>query len=90
MTKKKKYKTKWTNNAVDLGPYIEKLQDEIDTIRDSVNADGICEANVNEDQIKGFSTYSGLQLEVDWKSPIRRHCDIIFRALQILHYSESK
>lgn len=71
-----------------LTPYIEKLQDEVDIIRKSVNEDGICEANVNIEQIKGCGTYSGLQLEVDWKSPIRKLCDITFRALQVLHYSE--
>lgn len=71
-----------------LTPYIEKLKDEIDIIRSSINANGICEANINEEQIKGISTYSGLQLEVDWKLPIRKLCDITFRALQILHYSE--
>jgi len=72
-----------------LTPYIEKLSEEVDNIRDSVNADGICEAKINLEQIKGFGTYSGLQLEVDWKSPRPKLCDITFRALQVLHYSES-
>lgn len=60
----------------------------ISLIRESVNTYGICEVDVDEGQIKGISTYSGLQLEVDWKSQVRRQCDITFRALQILHYSE--
>jgi hypothetical protein len=71
-----------------LTPYIEILQKEIDIIKNSINSDGVCEANVDDGQLKGISTYSGLQLEVDWKSPIRRLCDITFRALLILHYSE--
>lgn len=71
-----------------LTPYIEKLQHEVNIIRDSINENGICEANVDEGQIKGISTYSGLQLEVDWKLPVRRFCDVTFRALQIIHYSK--
>ena len=60
----------------------------ISLIRESVNTYGICEVDVDEGQIKGISTYSGLPLVVDWKSQVRRQCDITFRALQILHYSE--
>ena len=71
-----------------LAPYIKELQNEIEIIKNSINSDGICEANIDDDQLKGISTYSGLQLEFDWKSPIRRLCDISFRALLIIHYSE--
>lgn len=70
-----------------LTPYIEKLQHEVNIIRDSINENGICEANVDEGQIKGISTYTGSQLEVDWKLPVRRFCDVTFRALQIINYS---
>jgi len=68
--------------------YIEKLQEEIEIIKSSINADGVCDANIDEGQLQGFSTYSGQQLEVDWKSKIRKACDITFRALLILHYSK--
>ena len=64
-----------------LTPYIKELKNEIDIIKSSINSDGFCEANIDEGQLKGISTYSGLQLEVDWKTPIRRFCDITFRAL---------
>ena len=68
-------------------PYLTELQKEIEILQRTINADGICEAHVNLKQLKGISTYSGLQLEVDWKSEIRMLCDITFRALLIFHYS---
>lgn len=58
-----------------ITPYLKELQNEVEYIKKSVNENGICEAKVNEEQIKGISTYSGLQLEVDWKDPIRKLCD---------------
>ena len=70
-----------------VAPYLEELQKEIEFLKGTINADGICEAVVNSNQLKGISTYSGLQLEVDWKSTIRMFCDITFRALLILHYA---
>jgi hypothetical protein len=69
--------------------YIDKLQNEIEFIKTSINSYGICEANVDENQLKGISTYSGLQLEIDWKEPVRKLCDITFRALLILHYANN-
>ena len=70
-----------------LAPYIPQLQDEVDILNNSFNEDGICTANVDEDQLKGISTYSGQQLETDWKTPTRKMCDITFRALLILYYA---
>lgn len=49
-------------------PYVEQLLKEVKHIAESVNADGICEALIDENQLKGFSTYCGQQLETDWKS----------------------
>lgn len=70
-----------------LAPYLEQLQGEVEILKSSVNKDGICEAPIAENQLKGFSTYSGHQLETDWKLPVRKLCDITFRALLILHYA---
>jgi hypothetical protein len=71
-----------------IASYINELKNEIEIIAKSINKDGVCKANIDENQLKGFSTYGGQQLEVDWKMPIRRLCDITFRALLILHYSK--
>ena len=36
----------------------------------------------------GWSPYSGIALEEHWKSKTRKQCDILFRILLILHYTE--
>lgn len=70
-----------------LAPYLEQLQNEVEILQNAVNEDGICMAPIAENQLKGFSTYGGQQLETDWKIPVRRFCDITFRALLILRYA---
>ena len=71
-----------------MTPYLEPLQREIELLLSFVNDEGICTAPIVENQLKGFGTYSGQQLEIDWKTPTRRFCDITFRALLALHYSQ--
>ncbi len=70
-----------------IAPYVEQLQNEVNILRNSISPEGICMAPVDENQLKGFSTYGCQKLEIDWKSPIRRCCNITFRALLIFHYS---
>ena len=53
-----------------------------------MDENGICRATVDENQLKGISTYGGQQLEVDWKTETRKLCDITFRVLLILHYAK--
>ncbi len=71
-----------------LSPYLEQLQREAELLLSFVDDEGICKAPIAENQLKGFSTYGGQQLEVDWKTETRKFCDITFRALLILHYSQ--
>jgi hypothetical protein len=71
-----------------ITPYIKELEMEVEIIKKSINSNGICEANIDENRLKGFGTYGGQQLEIDWKKPIRRLSDITFRALLILNYSK--
>ncbi len=73
-----------------IAPYVEQLQNEVEILRNLVTEDGICMAPIAENQLKGFSTYGGQQLETDWKTPVRRLCDITFRALLIIHYSQKR
>ena len=72
-----------------LYPYLRVLQDEVGVLMDSVDADGICRAPVDEDFLRGISTYGGQQIEADWKTPIRKACDITFRALLCGKYAGS-
>lgn len=69
-----------------IAPYVRQLQDEVALLQNSISRDGICTAPVDEKQLSGFGTYSGQQLEVDWKIPVRKFCDITFRVLLIMHY----
>lgn len=70
-----------------MAPYLELLQNEVKILRNAVAEEGICMAPADENQLKGFGTYGGQQLEADWKTPVRKYCDINFRALLILHYA---
>lgn len=67
--------------------YIPSLIEAVDEILDSVDDNGICTIPVLDSVFKGWGPYAGLQLEVDWRSKIRRACDVTFRALLISHYS---
>jgi len=64
-----------------LYPYLPALREDVRTLLDSVDAEGICRAQVDEEWLQHISTYGGQQLETDWKSPVRKLCDITFRAL---------
>lgn len=44
--------------------------------------------NVNKRKSHGWSPYFGIALEEDWKEKIRLQCDLLFRVLLIIHYSE--
>ncbi|MBQ7338656.1 MAG: hypothetical protein IJW40_09430 [Clostridia bacterium] len=73
-----------------LAPYLPQLQAEVDLLKAGIDTQGICRASVDENLLHGISTYSGQQLEVDWKSETRRLCDITFRALLIFYYADKR
>lgn len=66
--------------------YIPDLRKAVDDILSSVDNQGVCHSPVLE--LKEWGPYCGMKLETDWKSKVRKACDITFRALLILHYSE--
>lgn len=68
--------------------YIPELQKAVDEIRDSIDENGICTIPVYDEFFRGWGPYGGMQLEVDWRSKVRRNCDITFRALLIMHYAK--
>jgi hypothetical protein len=69
-------------------PYIPAVQEAVNDIKQSFDNNGICHIPINDDVFRAWGPYGGQQLEVDWKSKTRKACDITFRALLILHYSE--
>ena len=60
-----------------LAPHISELQAEVDILANAIDKDGICRATVDENQLKGISTYGGQQLEVDWKTDTRKNVQVI-------------
>ena len=69
-------------------PYIPALKEVVDEVACSFDEKGVSNIPVLEDTLKGIGTYGGQQLETDWKTPTKRLCDITFRALLILYYSQ--
>ena len=68
--------------------YVPILNKIVNEITESIDGDGVCRLSmVADDVFKNWNKFGGLQLEVDWKSKTRKACDITFRALLILHYS---
>lgn len=67
---------------------IPKLKEEVEYILNNVDESGICKIAVDEKGFRGWSPYFGLSLEADWRTKIRRACDITFRALLILNFVE--
>lgn len=68
-------------------PYVPVLKSAAEDIRDSFDENGICRIPFLEDTLRGISTYGGQQLETDWKTETKQLCDVTFRALLILYYS---
>jgi hypothetical protein len=66
---------------------IPTLADVVNEIIDSIDDDGICRVPVEDSMFTGWGPYAGLQLEIDWKTKVRRDCDITFRALLIAYYA---
>ncbi len=70
--------------------YSKRMLDEIYLLRESIDNDGICRAYIDESFFKNWGAYSGLKLEENWRTEIKKRCDITFRALLILHYANQK
>lgn len=72
-------------------PHVPALKKVVEEIAASVDDEGVCRLpRVAEGVFKSWGKFGGLQLEVDWKSKVRKACDITFRALLIQHYSKEE
>lgn len=69
--------------------YSSILKSEVEALKSSINDNGICLAHADGNYFNHWSAYSGLRLEESWRSAIRKRCDISFRALMILFYSQT-
>ncbi len=70
-----------------LYDFVPQLKKEVDRIYDSIDEQGVCRVNFCENALKGMGTYSGGQLEEDWRSKTRKLCDVTYRAMLILYYA---
>ncbi|MBU5311608.1 hypothetical protein KQI38_06170 [Tissierella carlieri] len=69
--------------------HIEELKDQVDFLVHILSEnDGIFKKKLNHYYFTKWGTYIGLALEKDWRTEERRMCDLTFRSLLILYYSE--
>ncbi|MBQ4043044.1 MAG: hypothetical protein IJD06_03525 [Clostridia bacterium] len=80
-------KVEWLSRC-GLYAYLPALRKEVDFLLSHIDENGICRVPFYENEFRGWGPYAGLQLEEDWRSKLRRCCDVTFRALLILHYAK--
>lgn len=69
--------------------YIEELKSQVDFLMNILNEnEGIFKKRLSHYYFTKWGTYIGLALEKDWRTEKRRMCDLTFRSLLILYYSE--
>jgi hypothetical protein len=65
------------------------LQSQLKTLKDILTVgDGFFTRWLSHSSFSKWGAYSGLMLERDWRSPVRRASDLTFRSLLILHHAE--
>lgn len=68
---------------------VKELREEYDLLLDHLDTQGRFVGEVNRKYALGWSPYFGFALEEDWRSKIRRQCDIPFRVLMIMEWQEA-
>lgn len=69
--------------------HIEELKEQVNFLVNILMENGgIFKKKLNHYYFTKWGTYTGLALEKDWRAGKRRICDLTFRSLLILYYSE--
>lgn len=69
--------------------HIKELKEQVYYLLNLLDKnEGLFNKRLSHYYFNKWGTYTGLALEKDWKSQGRRICDLSFRSLLILHYSE--
>ena len=68
---------------------VKELREEYALLLDHLDTQGRFVGEVNRKYALGWSPYFGFALEEDWRSKIRRQCDILFRVLMIMEWQEA-
>ena len=69
-------------------PHVPELKKVVNEIAASIDTNGVCRLENVCERLFRSGKYYGMQLETDWRTRTRKECDITFRALLILHYSQ--
>ncbi|SCG84315.1 hypothetical protein DW1_2755 [Proteiniborus sp. DW1] len=70
--------------------HITELKEQVNFLSNLlIENEGVFDKKLSHYYFTKWGTYIGLALEKDWKSRKRRICDLTFRSLLILYYSES-
>ena len=90
-TKPACYRLEYTEWLARCGaaPYLPVLGEAAEEIAAAVDDSGVANLPVYDWEFKSWGPYVGVGLETDWKTAVRRNCDITFRALLILHYADA-
>jgi hypothetical protein len=69
-------------------PFAPTYQRQISQLQKLLaSSNGLLRLPLSHPYFTHWSAYTGLALEADWHSPLRRECDLTFRALLISHYA---
>lgn len=69
--------------------HIKELKEQVNFLSKNLKENnGLFKKKMNHYYLTKWGTYIGLALEKDWRSQNRRICDLTFRSLLILYYSE--
>lgn len=69
--------------------YIKELKEQVYYLINLLEeSDGLFTKRLSHNYFNKWGTYTGLALEKDWRTKERRICDLTFRSLLIIHYSE--
>lgn len=67
---------------------VDTLKNEYEMLVSMISNDLTINIDVKNKYALEWSPYFGFALEEDWKSKVRKQCDILFRILLIMHYTE--
>ena len=67
--------------------YVDFLRKKYEYMLSLVNNDLTINYKVGS-RDRNWGPYGGFALEEDWKNKIKKQCDLLFRLLLIMHYSE--
>ncbi len=68
-------------------PRIPSLKSQIESLAGMLSEEGLLVKRLSHVSFHRWGAYTGLSLEKDWRSPVRRTCDLTFRSQLIMKHS---